>query len=378
MSAASRYATREGAERNKLMIGENNRVETEPDVWFIPFEATNPYQRDLARHLGTLNITVGERRNLAGIVRESFPKAGRAVMHLHWLPRFNRGWRGWVRALIYVGQLHLLRLLGRRIVWTVHNLYHHEAVCRTTDQWVYRQLTGIADGMIAHSPAAREEVIQVFKPKRPEKIATIFHGNYLESYENVVGTAAARTALGVTDATVVLLFFGWVRPYKGVKEMIRAFRGLQGSGLRLVIAGQAHDSGFVQELEREAEGDERVIFRIGRVPDEEIQLYMNAADAVVLPYREILTSGAVILAMSFGRACIAPRIGCIPDLLDEHGAVLYDPEDGDGLTKSLQVAVDLAGCLAEMGERNLEKARAWGWDRVAAETAGLYARASHR
>jgi len=60
---------------------------------------------------------------------------------------------------------------------------------------------------------------------------------------------------------------------------------------------------------------------------------MNACDVVVFPYQEILTSGAVILAMSFGRACVAPRLGCIQDVLDDKGAFIYEPSNKAGLFK---------------------------------------------
>jgi glycosyltransferase involved in cell wall biosynthesis len=93
---------------------------------------------------------------------------------------------------------------------------------------------------------------------------------------------------------------------------------------------------------------------------------------VVFPYRDILTSGAVILAMSFGRACIAPAIGCIVDVLDEHGAILYDPDRPDGLRQALASAMTDGQRLQEMGAYNLQRARVWSWDGIAQQTAEVY------
>lgn len=342
------------------------------DVWFIPFDRNNPYQRDLAGQLGELGIKVGDRTSIRGTIIESLLKSNTTIIHLHWLPRFSPGWRGWVRASSYVSQLQLLRLLGRQIVWTVHNLYHHEAVSRSTDRWVHGQVTRIASQMVVHSPSARESVVREFAAKNPSKISVIPHGNYLQAYENRTSRSEARAALDLPQTALVFLSLGWLRPYKGLEGLIRVFRESPGDHKRLVIAGKAVDPAFAELLRREAEADPRIILKLERVPDEEIQIFMNAADAVVLPYREILTSGAVVLAMSFGRACVAPRIGCIPDLLDKKGAILYDPDHERGLADALEAVEAKRQSLAQMGEHNLAIARTWGWDRVAADTARLY------
>jgi beta-1,4-mannosyltransferase len=342
------------------------------DVWFIPFDLNNPYQRDLAAHLGELGIKVGQRKNLGETITESLLGSNSTIIHLHWLPRFSPGWRGWVRASIYVAQLRLLRLLGRQIVWTIHNLYHHEAVSRSTDRWVHSQLFKLASHLVVHSPSARDSVVREFAATGQSKISVIPHGNYLHAYENRASRAEARATLGLPETALVFLSLGWLRPYKGLEGLIRAFRESQGDHKRLVIAGKAVDPAFAELLRREAEADPRIILKLERVPDEDIQIFMNAADAVVLPYREILTSGAVVLAMSFGRACVAPKIGCIPDLLDQNGAILYDPDHERGLADALEAVEANRQHLAQMGDHNLAVARTWGWDRVAAETAKLY------
>ncbi|WP_242482112.1 glycosyltransferase, partial [Trichormus variabilis] len=69
-------------------------------------------------------------------------------------------------------------------------------------------------------------------------------------------------------------------------------------------------------LLQKIDNEPNIKFIPGFVPSEKLQIYLNACDVVVFPYRDILTSGAVMLAMSFGRACIAPRKGCIAEVLD--------------------------------------------------------------
>src|SRR5690606_12714398 len=127
----------------------------------------------------------------------------------------------------------------------------------------------------------------------------------------------------------------------------------------LVIAGSPLNAQVEKDV-RDAVTSPHVHLHPHFVPDAEIQVYMNAADAVVLPYQDVLTSGAVVLAMSFGKACIAARIGCIPDMLDDEGAILYQPDHPDGLRKALEQAHASPDRLTRMGERNAERASTWG------------------
>jgi glycosyltransferase involved in cell wall biosynthesis len=100
---------------------------------------------------------------------------------------------------------------------------------------------------------------------------------------------------------------------------------------------------------------------------------MNAADVVVLPYAGILTSGTLLLAMSFAKAVIAPRIGCIPEVVDTRGAFMYEPGNGAALTGALQRA--LSADLTAMGLYNRRIVQEYDWDTIAARTREVYARA---
>jgi glycosyltransferase involved in cell wall biosynthesis len=99
---------------------------------------------------------------------------------------------------------------------------------------------------------------------------------------------------------------------------------------------------------------------------------MNAADVVVLPYRDIFTSGAALLAMSFGKAIVAPRIGCMAELLRSEGAYLYDKDDPRGLTKAISQATREQQRLPMMGLYNLQQAQALNWTEMARCTAAGY------
>ena len=113
---------------------------------------------------------------------------------------------------------------------------------------------------------------------------------------------------------------------------------LPGARLRLLLAGKPGTPEYGRMLAELAAGDARIRLDPQFVPPEEVQLYYNAADVCVLPYRQITTSGAALLAFSFGLPIVAPAIGAFPALVTPARGVLYDPAQPAGLTVALMAA----------------------------------------
>ena len=104
--------------------------------------------------------------------------------------------------------------------------------------------------------------------------------------------------------------------------------------------------------------------------DEDVQIYMNAADIVVFPFRDIFTSGSVLLAMSFAKPLIIPDIESLDDVIKFGGAITYDPKDNKGLKKALTEA--LTADFQQLGKKSFQEAQRLSWDSIASETAKLY------
>lgn len=172
----------------------------------------------------------------------------------------------------------------------------------------------------------------------------------------------------------MILCLGQIRAYKGVPDLVAAFGRLQSREARLVIAGKIVDSGFGDELRAMVSGNANIRLDEGFVEDERLQLYANAADVAVFPYHDILTSGAVVLAMSFGLPCVAPRLGCIGEYLDERGAFFFEPRSVTGLAEAIDRALARRAELPGMGRANLALASEWDWERIARETLEGYRR----
>lgn len=123
-------------------------------------------------------------------------------------------------------------------------------------------------------------------------------------------------------------------------------------------------------MQEKGAADDRVTTVLDFVSDDDIQLYMNASDCVALPYDEITTSGSAVLAMSFGKAIIIPRRGCVPEQLDEEGSLIYPPDSEDGSRTAL--IEELNRDLASMGEHNEQLVRQYDWEKIAKTTSQVY------
>jgi glycosyltransferase involved in cell wall biosynthesis len=349
-------------------------------VLFLPdYAHANAYQRELAAALERTGVTiVGEptaRRRILPILRAAQRNGRPGIVHVHWTEPYVVGSHRRVSRLRVARTLTELRLLkraGSRIVWTAHDLARHDHPVDPLELRFERSLFTLCSAVIVHCDAARSILAETLglPAADADRIQVIPHGNYLDAYPNAVSREEARRRLGLPSDARVVAFVGWVREYKGVRELLQAFGALDRPDARLVVAGRTSDPGFAAEIEQLAALDRRVMLKLAFIPDEELQVYLNASNLVAMPYKEIFTSGSAILAMSFGRAVLAPRAGCIPETLDEAGGVLYDPGDPSGLTAALERAMDAD--LDAMGAHNLARSRDLDWARIAAATARIY------
>ena len=349
-------------------------------VLFLPdYSAANAYQRALGKSLAELDVTVtadptGSRRVLP--VLEAIRRHGRPdVIHFHWTEPYIAGGSSRVsqiKARRTLLELRLAKRAGIGLVWTAHDLFRHDRREDPNELAFMRSLFELCDAVIVHCTAAADALLQTLGTGESgrAKIAIIPHGHYQGAYPDTVTREEARERLGLPAAARVISFVGWVRSYKGVWELYEAFTRLDEPDARLVIAGEAVDGAYAARLTAAAKGDERIHLSIGFVPDEDLQLYLRAADVVAAPFLEIFTSGSVLLAMSFGRAVIAPRRGCVTDVLDEEGGILYDADDPQGLEGALRVA--MAADTEAMGRHNAADLSRFEWSRVAEATRQAY------
>ena len=347
----------------------------------FPSYQWNPYQRLLAEYVtesGFEAEAVHEWPKRAPLLGTWLRQGRPQVMHIHWIQEFLGGSKGkptdrnvrW-----FDWQLRTLKRAGVRIVWTVHNLKGHAAKGEdTNDVAAHKLMIEHADAIILHCEYAREALIELYQPsaEAQARMHVLLHGSYVRQYEVDLDQEAARRALGLTDAGTIFAFVGSIRGYKNVGELLDAFMRVEelSPDDRLFIAGRPYPPKFGRKLEKLASEDKRIVLELDRLPEEQLTRILRAADAVVLPFRDILTSGSAILALSHGRPVIAPAMGCLPGTLPSDATFLYDPDADDALAEAMRAAK--AADLAAMGERARAYADTIDWAPIAEQTAALY------
>jgi len=267
-----------------------------------------------------------------------------------------------------------LRSRGWRIVYTAHDVDFE--LSGPIHRWSYRSIYREADAVIVHSTTLRQQLCQangdVLREVRaiPEGIATF-------PFSPELDRTTARSRLGLHSHGPVLLFFGYIKPYKGLEYLLQAWARVIRSypDARLVIAGEGLCSMRpVYHLVDSLNLRGSLVLQIGYIPRSDAQYCFCAADAVVLPYTRIATSSVVPLAYQFARPVIATSVGGLPEIVrDNQTGFLVPPRAEEALADAICRAFCDRERLASMGAY----ARRWfeterRWDQVARQTTDLY------
>lgn len=358
----------------------------DPTVHFVPdYTDENPYQDLLADALRRQGVTVrltesggGPFPLLRGVLKPGVPD----IVHVHFLHQFLTPADVKFRRVIALGmalrtlfELVVLRLLGVSIVWTAHDLLDHERRTVRIERLAKHVFVRLlVTDVIVHCEGAKELVVDCYRlpAHLTEKMTVVPHGTFSGDYPDQISKQTARERLDLPEETFVFVFFGTIKPYKNVTTLIDTFTKLEGDTY-LLIAGNPETQALEREVTAAAEGLDHVRATLEFIPENEVQLYMRASDVVVLPFRtddrSVLTSGSVLLAMSFGRPVIAPDVGCISDYLGSSGFV-YDPCATEGLEVTMRSA--MGADVSAQGIRAARRAEALDWDSVATRTRAVY------
>lgn len=348
------------------------------NVVFISNWFDNPYKYLLIKHLNDRKIYAEEYYRSVFFVNNVLSQGKPDILHLQTLHYFfvsrNKVYY-WMKFVAFILQILILRIIGVRTVWTVHEWKDKISDGKHNISPFKAAIIGkVLTAIITHCESTKEEMIVELKLKNPEKVFVVFHGNYIDAYENNISKIEARQQLNIPNDDFVFLMFGGIHKGKGTLDGIEAFKKITQDHTYLVVAGKVSKSQWRTSVSQAIGDHKNILFTAppDGIPDEQIQIYMNACDCVVLPYTIFTTSGVAVLAMSYSKVCIAPCLGFFQDILDENGAFLYDPNAENGLLNAMKFSIEKKPSLEKMGQHNLEVARRWNWDYVATETHKVY------
>ena len=242
---------------------------------FIPdWSKGNPYQNMLKRALGELGIDVALRDPPAGFfpLNRIVNEEGRvAVLHLHWINDLvdaiiwsKSALRRSAKIALLKLDIALVRLRGVKVIWTIHNLVAHESKDPADEIRVRKAIATTCTHVILHSASALALVEKTYDVSLAGKASVIPHGNYDGCYPLEADSASRlRAKFGLDADDIVILFFGAIRPYKGMERLIEAFRFVENKNLRLLVAGKAESAAFGESLGNLASSGRANYHRIG-------------------------------------------------------------------------------------------------------------------
>jgi len=232
------------------------------------------------------------------------------------------------------------------------------------------------DHYIVHTQYSRDALMnQLMLPK--ERVSIIPHGVFAY-YRGLINDSEGSSQIPRSGGEKRILYFGVLKPYKGVDILLEAFARLPA---RLIKDTVLQIVGYpkmpvkpLQELARDLGIEDRVFWDLRFVDEKEVASYFSQADVIVLPYRRIDQSGVLMTALTFGKPIVASRVGGFAEVLKDgvHG-FLVDPGDVEALAQALARLLADDELRARMGKAVQELASGeLSWESIAEKTIGVY------
>jgi beta-1,4-mannosyltransferase len=269
----------------------------------------NPYTALLADPMQRCNVEVIE---FGWNLRSFFSD----VVHFHWpndffnTPTVQRQIQVWKNLL----WLAMFRAKGGHVVWTVHNAWPHDQSKRRSLQ--LRTFLALIDGIIFLNRTSKDIVLAEYAILRGKKSAVIPHGSFDELF-----SIPSKQKKYTPHCPVRLGYFGLIRPYKQLDRLLNCMKDISTTEASLAVAGTSFGyPELEQQIKELARGLRNVHLSLAHLTHDQLMRFVDDSDAVILPYRDILNSGAAILALSRQRPIMVPSLGGMLELKEAVGA----------------------------------------------------------
>lgn len=239
-----------------------------------------------------------------------------------------------------------------------HNVLPHEKF--PFSDLLVKALFSKADFIVVHS---REDEEKARLIKYNANILRLYHPVYDQYLNSSTERSEARKMLGYTTVDTVILFFGLIRPYKGLEDLLKAFRELP-ENIKLLIVGECYEGDDqITELLSSPDVSDRSIWIDRFVEQEEVAGYFKASDLVVLPYRQATQSGVAQIALAFRKPLVLTRTGGLPELLEAgETGFLAEPSCPENLRDTILQCIELSK-KPGISETISKFAERFSWDR---------------
>ncbi len=235
----------------------------------------------------------------------------------------------------------ILRLVKKnkhtKVVCIADNIIPHEK--RPGDKPFTQYFVKPVDAFITMSEKVLKD-LPLFEPNKPAKFVP--HPLY-DNFGEAVSKPEAREKLSINSDERILLFFGFIRKYKGLDILLDAIKILKstnntavGKGVKLLIAGEFYEDrkAYDEQIEK-LDIKDSLILRTDFIADSEVKYYLCAADVVVQPYRTATQSGVTPLAYHFNKPMIVTNVGGLPSLVPDNKVGLIAEPDAASIAAKI-------------------------------------------
>lgn len=257
----------------------------------------------------------------------------------------------------------LTKFMGKQnVTFVCHNVFPHERF--PLDNMLTRMTLNNGSHFILH---AAEEAKELKKIKPDADYVVTPHPTYNAFRLEGMSREQARQKLHIEPEERMLLFFGYVREYKGLQYLLRAIPKIrrEDEKVKLWIVGEfGSDREDYRQMIRKLGIEDRVEVRDSYMPDREVEPYFAAADLVALPYTSATQSGIVQIAYGFTRPVVVTNVGGLPDVVEDgETGYIVKPKDPEALAEA--VVRFFRENQAQRMQENIEKeAYRFSWERM--------------
>ena len=228
----------------------------------------------------------------------------------------------------------ILKKKGIPVLFVCHNVFPHERF--PLDRLLTKMTLKQGSRYIVQSAQDQQDLLQTI----PDAVFTRTpHPTYNMFKLRGISRAQAREELGISEKEKMLLFFGFVREYKGLKYLLLAMRQILEAfpEVRLYVVGDfGKDKEDYLALIRQEKLEAHVRIRDGYVPDAEVEPYFAGCDLVVLPYVSATQSGIVQIAYGFGKPVVVTRVGGLPEVVqDGETGYVVEPQQPEAIADAV-------------------------------------------
>lgn len=331
---------------------------------FISNKENNPYNWLLYSKIKEIEPLEIKEFKIYTIIMDKYD-----LVHIHWPENFlnKKGFlKNIFKLIAFKLILEIIKLKGGKIVWTAHNLKCHENNNIYLEKLFWKTFIKDLDGYITLTESSRLSLSKIHPEINKKNQFTIPHGHYKEAYENNISKKQSRKILNIDKDSFVILNFGKIREYKGITRLKAEFNKLSNKKSLLYIVGESKNHKILSQISNLE--NEKIILINKFIPSKDIQIYLNSADLIILPYKEILNSGSLFLALSFNKPVLVPDTPTFREIKDKVGSKWIKIYSGEINNQIIEESIKWARNVRNK-KINLSD---FNWDKIAHKTLNAY------